>query len=45
LANQNEKKGTKEYKFSAKQLGVGTGSYLVKVTVGGNTVQEKIMEL
>jgi hypothetical protein len=26
LANQKEKSGTKAYKFSAKQLGVGTGS-------------------
>ncbi|MCL2073456.1 MAG: T9SS type A sorting domain-containing protein [Marinilabiliaceae bacterium] len=45
LANQNEKSGTKEYKFSAKQFGVGTGSYVVKVTVGENTVMEKILEL
>jgi len=45
LANQNEKSGTKEYKFSAKQFGVGSGSYVVKVTVGENTVLEKIMEL
>ena len=45
LANKHEKSGTKEYKFSAKQFGVGTGSYLVKVTVGEDTVMEKIMEL
>ena len=45
LANQNEKSGTKEFKFSAKQFGVGTGSYVVKVTVGENTVMEKIIEL
>jgi hypothetical protein len=45
LVNQKENIGTKEYKFSAKQLGVGTGSYVVKVTVGNKTVQEKIMEL
>jgi len=45
LANQQEKSGKKEYKFSAKQLGVGTGSYVLKVTVGENTVIEKLMEL
>lgn len=45
LANQKEKSGTKEYKFSAKQYGIGSGSYVIKVTVGENTVLEKVLEL
>ncbi|MDR2927691.1 MAG: T9SS type A sorting domain-containing protein [Cytophagaceae bacterium] len=45
LENNTLSSGTKEYKFSAKAFGIGTGSYVIKVTVGGETVNEKVMEL
>jgi len=45
LENNKLAAGTKEYKFSAKEFGVGTGSYLVRVTVGDETVSEKVMEM
>ena len=45
LENNKLTMGAKEYKFSAKEFGVGTGSYLVRVTVGDQTVSEKVMEL
>jgi hypothetical protein len=45
LFNGVEVAGDKTYKFSAKDLGLSAGAYLIKLNVNGNEVTQKVVEL
>lgn len=44
LVNGVEPSGERMYKFSAKELGLGAGAYLVKVNVNGKEATQKVVE-
>lgn len=45
LVNNTEQAGEKTYKFSAKEMGLSAGAYLVKLSVDGNVATQKVLEL
>jgi hypothetical protein len=45
LVNNTEEAGEKNYKFSAKEMGLSAGAYLVKLTVDGDVSTQKVLEL
>jgi len=37
--------GEKSYNFSAKEMGLGVGAYIVKLNVNGKETSKRILEL